>query len=113
VVIVNVRAAVVGELPAMPAASGRADEDGARAAAQGPARTGSPAAAQRAARASARRVYLGGGWTDVPLYRLEGLPTDFKARGPAVFESAMTTVLALPGDRVAVTPQGWLDLRLT
>ncbi|MDP3767791.1 MAG: hydantoinase/oxoprolinase family protein, partial [Dehalococcoidia bacterium] len=113
VVIVNVRAAVVGELPAMPAASGRADQAGTRAAAQGSARTGRPAAAKSAARTGARRIYLGGGWTDVPLYRLEGLPTGFKARGPAVFESAMTTVLALKGDRATVTPQGWLDLRLT
>jgi N-methylhydantoinase A/oxoprolinase/acetone carboxylase beta subunit len=65
---------------------------------------------QGAARAGARRVYLGGGWKDVPLYRLEGLPTGFKARGPAIFESAMTTVLALTGDRVTVTPQGWLEV---
>ena len=30
--------------------------------------------------------------------------------GPAIVESAMTTVLLRPGDRATVTPQGWLDI---
>jgi len=30
--------------------------------------------------------------------------------GPAIVESATTTVLLRPGDRATVTPQGWLDI---
>jgi N-methylhydantoinase A len=92
-VIVNVRAAVVGELPTMPAPTPLAG-------AGGPTTTGT------------RRVFLNNAWTRVPVYVLEGLPRGFSAKGPALFESAMTTVLAGPGDRVSVTPQGWLDIRI-
>jgi hypothetical protein len=31
---------------------------------------------------------------------------------PPIVETAMTTVLPRPGDEAAVTPQGWLDIRL-
>ncbi len=61
--------------------------------------------------AGRRRVYLDG-WADVPVYPLEGLPPDFATDGPAIFESAMTTVLANKTDRVSVTPHGWLDMRV-
>ena len=33
-------------------------------------------------------------------------------KGPALFESATTTVLVREGEHVRVTPHGWLDIRL-
>jgi N-methylhydantoinase A len=34
--------------------------------------------------------------------------------GPAIVESAMTTVLLRPGERAAVTtPRGWLDIAIS
>jgi N-methylhydantoinase A len=84
--------AVVGRLPVLPAdeavASGRA--------LVAPTR---------------RRVWLGG-WTEVPVYRLDGLPAGHEVKGPAVFESATTTVLLGEGEQATVTPSGWLDIRL-
>jgi N-methylhydantoinase A len=90
VVIVNARVAVVGALPALRAEP--APEEGGAAAA--PAR---------------RRVYLGA-WVEVPVYGLDGLAPGQSLKGPALFESATTTVLVREGERVDVTPQGWLDI---
>ena len=92
VVIVNARVAVVGELPVLPAAPDAA----ARPAAAAPGR---------------RRVWLGG-WTELPVHRMDQLPAGFEVKGPAVFESATTTVLVRDGERVTVTPHGWLDIHL-
>jgi N-methylhydantoinase A len=92
VVIVNARVAVVGELPPLPA--------------------GRDVTARRAApRAARRRVYLGD-WTDVPVFRLDELPVGWETKGPALLESATTTVLVREGERLGVTPHGWLDIRL-
>jgi N-methylhydantoinase A len=93
VVVVNARVAVVGALPALPA--GRAGT----------------AAAAAAVAPRRRRVWLGD-WTEVPVYPIDGLPATFDVKGPALFESATTTVLAREGERVTVTPHGWLDVRL-
>jgi N-methylhydantoinase A len=92
VVIVNARVAVVGELPVLPAETGVT----AGRAAAGPAR---------------RRVWLGD-WVEVPVYKLDGLGVGQEVKGPAIFESATTTVLAREGERVAVTRHGWLDIRI-
>jgi len=92
VVVVNARVAVVGELP--PLATGRAD-----------------IARREAPRAARRRVWLGE-WTEVPVFRLDELPGGWETKGPALFESPTTTVLIRAGERVSVTPHGWLDLRL-
>jgi N-methylhydantoinase A len=92
VVVVNARVAVVGELP--PLATGAADG----------ARRDAPAATRR-------RVWLGD-WVEVPVFRLDALPTGWETKGPALFESATTTVLAREGEQVRVTPHGWLDLRV-
>jgi N-methylhydantoinase A len=92
VVIVNARVAVVGALPEL-----RAEP----AAGEGAA----PAAPAR------RRVYLGE-WVEVPVYRLDGLTPGLLLKGPAIFESATTTVLVREGERVNVTPHGWLDIAL-
>jgi N-methylhydantoinase A len=92
VVIVNARVAVVGRLPVLPAdeaiATGRALQP-----------------------PTPRRVWLGG-WVEVPVYRLDGLPADHQLKGPALFESATTTVLLREGERATVTPRGWLDIHL-
>jgi N-methylhydantoinase A len=56
-----------------------------------------------------RRMYLGG-WTEVPVYALERLAAGHTVAGPALFEAPTTTVLARAGDRVTVTPHGWLDI---
>jgi len=92
VVIVNARVAVVGRLPVLPA-----DE--------------AVAAGRALVPPTRRRVWLGG-WTEVPVYRLEGLPAGHEVKGPAVFESATTTVLLREGEQAAVTPRGWLDIRV-
>jgi len=92
VVIVNARVAVVGELPVLPAETAAAS----RRVTAGPAR---------------RRVWLGD-WIDVPVYRMETLPAGHEVKGPAILESATTTVLVREGERVTVTPHGWLDIRV-
>jgi N-methylhydantoinase A len=92
VVIVNARVAVVGALPVLPAGAG-APERGA------------------STPALRRRVWLGD-WVEVPVHRMEALATGQEVKGPAIFESATTTVLVREGERVTVTPNGWLDIRL-
>ena len=96
VVVVNVRVAVVGELPF------EAPVSEAPPATQ----TVSPAGAVRH-----RRVYLGE-WVDVPVYPLDGLTPGASFHGPAVVESATTTVLVRDGETVRVTPHGWLDIAI-
>jgi N-methylhydantoinase A len=92
-VLVNARLAVVGELPALPAEPPL------------PSRTpGMPR--------TRRPVYLGRAWTEAPVYDLDTLAPGQTIEGPAVVESATTTVLLRPGDRALVTPLGWLDIRL-
>ena len=92
VVIVNARVAVVGELPPLPAEA-------------------AAAAGRAGAEAARRRVYLGA-WVEVPVYRIDALPAGQAVTGPAILESSTTTVLARAGERVSVTPHGWLDVRL-
>jgi N-methylhydantoinase A len=92
VVLVNVRLAVVGELPLLPA---------------------EPILNTRemAAPHGRRRVYLGT-WLDVPVYDLDTLQPGDEVEGPAIFESATTTVLVRRSDRVRVTRHGWLDIHI-
>jgi N-methylhydantoinase A len=92
VVIVNARVAVIGRLPVLPA-----DE--------------AVATGRALVAPTPRRVWLGG-WVEVPVYRLDGLPAGHQLKGPAIFESATTTVLLREGERAAVTPRGWLDIQL-
>ena len=89
-VLVNARLAVVGRLPAAPAEP---------ALAQGP--PASPGAA--------RRVHLGG-WRELPVYELDTLAPAQRIDGPAIVESATTTVLLRAGDTARTTLQGWLDI---
>ncbi|HEY3186426.1 MAG TPA: hydantoinase/oxoprolinase family protein, partial [Solirubrobacteraceae bacterium] len=92
VVVVNARVAVVGALPVLPAGAG--------------------AVGRGAATSSARRRLWLGDWVEVPLYRMEALAVGLEVKGPAIFESATTTVLVRESERVTVTPHGWLDIRL-
>jgi N-methylhydantoinase A len=58
---------------------------------------------------SSRRIYLDD-WVPAPVYRFDALAPAQQIAGPAIVESAMTTVLLRHGDRAAVTAQGWLDI---
>ena len=92
-VLVNARVAVIGELPALP---------------QEPAL---PARAP-ARPTGERQIYLGG-WRNVPIYAFDALAPDQAIEGPAVIESATTSVLLRSGDRLCTTDFGWLDVQVT
>ena len=95
VVLVNARLAVVGALPSLPA----------------PLQAAAPAgAADREPRS--RRVYLGR-WLEVPVYDLDTARPGLEVKGPAIFESATTTVVVRQDERARVTPLGWLDLEIS
>src|SRR5262249_39715023 len=61
--------------------------------------------------AARRRVWLGV-WVEIAVHRMDALATGQEVKGPAIFESATTTVLVREGERVTVTPNGWRDIRL-
>lgn len=90
VVLVNVRVAAVGVLPALPAEPAL------------PSRTVAPPHAHR-------RIYLES-WREVPIYDLDTLAPGQRIDGPAVLEAATTTVLLRPADHATITPLGWLDI---
>jgi N-methylhydantoinase A len=92
VVLVNGRLSVIGELPTLP---------------------GEPVIETTGTLhpSGGRRVYLDT-WVDIPVYDLDRVSPRHEAKGPAIFESATTTVLVPNGARVLVTPHGWLDIRL-
>jgi N-methylhydantoinase A len=48
----------------------------------------------------------------VPVYALDTLQPGDAVEGPALFESATTTVLIRRSDRVRVTRHGWLDIHI-
>ena len=89
-VLVNARLAVVGRLPAV---------------------LGEPVLAQGSPTApgGARRVYLGT-WRELSVYRLDTLAPGQRIEGPAIVESAATTVLLRSGDVAHATSHGWLDI---
>jgi N-methylhydantoinase A len=91
-VLVNARVAVSGILSALP---------------QEPLLPEIASAAPRAE----RRIWLGE-WIAAPVYDFEALAPTQTIAGPAIVESAMTTVLLRPGERATVTPLGWLDVAL-
>jgi N-methylhydantoinase A len=68
-------------------------------------------AASPAAPCGERRIYLED-WVAASVYAFDALAPGQRIDGPAIVESAMTTVLLRPGDAAAVTPQGWLDIKL-
>ena len=89
-VLVNARLAVIGRLPAVPAE---------------PALVPGPPAPPGAF----RRVYLGH-WRELPVHELGALAPGQRIEGPAIVESATTTVLLRVGDVARTTPHGWLDI---
>jgi N-methylhydantoinase A len=91
-VLVNARVAVAGILSALP---------------QERALPGGSPAAPR----SERRIYLDA-WISAPVYDFDALAPAQIITGPAIVESAMTTVLLRAGERAIVTPLGWLDITL-
>ena len=93
VVLVNARLAVVGALPVTPLEP-----------AVSPRRSAAPP--------KTRRVYMGG-WVDVPVFQWEALASQAEVEGPAIVESATTTVVVRAGDRLQTTAYGWLDIRIT
>src|SRR4051794_11301275 len=56
-----------------------------------------------------RRIYFDE-WVTAPVYNFDDLAPAQTIAGPAIVESATTTVLLRPTDRATVTPQGWLDI---
>ncbi|MBV8649943.1 MAG: hydantoinase/oxoprolinase family protein [Alphaproteobacteria bacterium] len=56
-----------------------------------------------------RRIYLGD-WKTVPVYDFDALAPAQTIAGPAIVESAMTTVLLRPKDHATLTSHGWLDI---
>ena len=60
--------------------------------------------------AASRSIYLDEAFVETPVYDFETLARGQDIAGPAIVESAMTTVLLRPGDRAAVTEYGWLDI---
>src|SRR5438874_9518367 len=56
-----------------------------------------------------RRIYLED-WVTAPVYRFDALAPAQLVAGPAIIESATTTVLLRPDDAARVTAQGWLDI---
>jgi N-methylhydantoinase A len=69
-------------------------------------------AAPPAAPGTGRAIYLDGGWTKASVYAFEGLAPGQIIRGPAIVESAMTTILLRRGDTAATTPHGWFDIEI-
>ena len=60
----------------------------------------------------ARRVFLDA-WREAPVFAFDSLAPGQEIAGPALVESATTTVLLQRGDTARVTPIGWLDLRFS
>ncbi|HJZ16072.1 MAG TPA: hydantoinase/oxoprolinase family protein, partial [Stellaceae bacterium] len=58
-----------------------------------------------------RRIYLED-WVSAPVYAFDALAPAQRINGPALVESAMTTMLLRPGDTAIVTPHGWLDIAI-
>jgi N-methylhydantoinase A len=90
-VLVNARVTVSGVLDALP---------------EEPRLTAGPAAPP----IGARQIFLDGDWTEAAVFDFDALAPDQQIAGPAVVESAMTTVLLRPGDAAVVTETGWLDI---
>jgi N-methylhydantoinase A len=56
-----------------------------------------------------RRIWLDE-WIAAAVWDFDALAPGQVVEGPAIIESAMTTVLLRPGDRATVTPLGWTDI---
>jgi N-methylhydantoinase A len=91
-VLVNARVAVIGELPGLPQEPTVPMQDPAQPTEE-------------------RRIYLRG-WIDAPVYAFDRLAPGQEFRGPALIESATTSILLRAGDRARTTCFGWLDIEV-
>ena len=91
-VLVNARVAVIGDLPALPQEAALPPRPDART-------TG------------VREIYLGA-WREVPIYAFDDLAAGQVVDGPALIESATTSLILRPNDRAKTTAFGWLDIQI-
>jgi N-methylhydantoinase A len=56
-----------------------------------------------------RNIYLAG-WKEVSVYDLESLSPGETVSGPAIVESATTTIVLRDGDEASTTSNQWLDI---
>jgi N-methylhydantoinase A len=91
-VLVNARVAVIGDLPALPQEVALPPRPDAR-----PTRV--------------RQIYLGA-WREVPIYAFDDLAAGQVVDGPALIETATTSLLLRPDDRAQTTAFGWLDVQI-
>jgi N-methylhydantoinase A len=56
-----------------------------------------------------RNIYLAG-WKEVSVYDLESLSPGETISGPAIVESATTTIVLRDGDEASTTSNQWLDI---
>jgi N-methylhydantoinase A len=91
VVLVNARVAIIGRLPTSP-----------------PALLGSGMVP--ASPAGHRRIRLDAGEVHAPVWSFDALASGQGVAGPAIVESATTTVLLLPGDVARMDVRGWLEV---
>ena len=57
-----------------------------------------------------RRILLDGVPVTAPVWSFEALAADEAVAGPAIIESATTTVLLRAGDTARMDARGWLDV---
>jgi N-methylhydantoinase A len=67
--------------------------------------------APHAAPCGRRRVHAAG-WRAVPVFALDALAPGQRVDGPAIVESATTSVMLAAGDTARCTAQGWLDIAI-
>jgi N-methylhydantoinase A len=91
-VLINARVAMIGELPGLPQEPTLPPQDPAEPTEE-------------------RRIYLGG-WCAAPVYAFDGLAPAQAIDGPALIESATTSILLRTGDRARTTSFGWLDVEV-
>jgi N-methylhydantoinase A len=65
-----------------------------------------------AAPLATRRARLAAGWAELPVFDFAALAAGQRIQGPAIVESATTTVLLLEGDAGVMDARGWLDVAL-
>ena len=57
-----------------------------------------------------RRILLDGTPVVAPVHRFDSLAPGQEVAGPAIVESATTTVLLRPGDAARMDARGWLEI---
>ena len=89
-VLVNGRLAVIGELPRLPEEPKKISDT-------------------KVGQSKQRNIFLSG-WQDVTVYDLESLSPGATVSGPAIIESATTTIVLRKGDDAVITSNLWLDI---